>query len=157
MKITKTKGFTLMEMMVALGIFAILTAVVTSQFIIFARNNALQSAARELAGDIQLVKQRAKADSTAYTLQFTSNTTYTYQFINVNTGIAEPPVVKNVTTVVPNYTDITFAQNFPGGLVNCTSRGTISWGTVTLTNSRGSTVSIAVAPTWRLNVVYTPK
>jgi prepilin-type N-terminal cleavage/methylation domain-containing protein len=146
------KGFTLIEMLIVISLIAIITAIAVPQFTRYTQNNALQSAARELAGDIQIIRQRAAADSAAYTLQFLDNTRYTY------TLPPNPAVIKNVTTLT-DYSDIRFDENtFPGNRIMFQPRGTMAqWGRVRLTNNRGSTVLLTASPPiGRINVVYTP-
>ena len=81
MKINKAKGFSLMELMIVIGIIAILAAIAIPQYNIFTYNNALKSAARDLAGDIQLIRQTAMSNNPNmlnYTLNFVNNTQYNY-------------------------------------------------------------------------------
>ncbi|OGP68370.1 MAG: hypothetical protein A2W27_11705 [Deltaproteobacteria bacterium RBG_16_44_11] len=151
MKLKKSNGFSLIEFLIVISLIAIITAIAVPQFTRYTQNNALQSAARELAGDIQIIRQRAMADSAAYTLQFLDNTRYTY------TLPPNPAVIKNVTTLT-DYPDITFGQTFPGSVIIFQPRGTMAqWGTITLTNNRGSTVLLTASPPiGRINVEYTP-
>jgi prepilin-type N-terminal cleavage/methylation domain-containing protein len=147
-KLTKKNGFTVIELMIVIGIIAVLTTIAVTNFRIYTRNNALQSAARALAGDIQIIRQRAMADSPVvpYTLQFLNATQYTY------TLPPNPAVIKDVTTFFP---DILFNPNptFVGNVITFQSRGSINFGTVTLTNNRGSTVTLTASPPiGRINV-----
>jgi prepilin-type N-terminal cleavage/methylation domain-containing protein len=153
-KMNKAKGFSLMELMIVIGIIAILAAIAVPQYNIFTYNNALKSAARELAGDIQLIRQTAMSNNTTYTLNFVNNTRYNYC---IPPGCIPPngqPTIKDVTTFHP---DITFAQNFAGNQITFNQRGTMApWGTITLTNFRQSTVTLtATPPAGRINVQYT--
>ncbi|MGD0022052.1 MAG: prepilin-type N-terminal cleavage/methylation domain-containing protein [Smithellaceae bacterium] len=164
MKINKAKGMSLLELTIVISIIAILTALIIPQFNRYTRNNALQSAARELAGDIKIIRQRAMAGGPTtvplpYTLQFLNNTTYSY---TVPSDILPYPALtftKKVTNFSP---DITFVQTFPLNTMTFQQRGTISETlgadrTITLTNGRGSTVVITANIVGRINVQYTPQ
>lgn len=153
MKINKPKGFSLMELMIVIGIIAILAAIAVPQYNIFTYNNALKSAARDLAGDIQLIRQNAMSNNSTYTLNFTSNTQYNYCIPPSCIPPNGQPTQKDVTTFHP---DITFVQNF-GAKITFTPRGTMTpLGTITLSNSRNSTVKLTASPpAGRINVQYT--
>lgn len=162
-KIRKTKGFSLIEVLIVIVILTILATIAVPQFNVYTHNNALKSAARDLAGDIQIIRQKAMAGSESttvvlpYTLNFLSNTTYNYK---LPSDLAPYPAVTINKSVTTFYPDITFIQTFPGNVMTFLSNGTIKETLVTsmtiiLTNSRGSTVTLTVTnPSGRINVTY---
>ena len=152
-----------MELMIVISIMAILAAIAVPQYNIFTYNNALKSAARELAGDIQLIRQKAMAGSPSatvplpYTLLFLDNTSYKYTIPSDIAPYNALTITKKVTDFHPDIS-IKFADiTFPGNQVIFQGRGTIApWGKVTLTNFRQSTVTLTASPpAGRINVQYT--
>ena len=159
-KIKEEKGFSLIEMMIVIGILAILVAIAAPQWNVYVRNNALKSAARDLAGDIQIIRQRAMAGSPSpfvalpYTLQFLDGTRYTFTLPADLAPFQAIITTKNIATFYP---DIKFLQiTFPGNQIQFQARGTMAlWGQVILTNDRGSQVTLkAIPPAGRINVTY---
>lgn len=79
-KLRKGGGFTLIEMMVTLGILAILLGLVTLNAPSFLATFRLSSGARQVATDLQLVRMKAIAQNRKFRALFTAgSTTYEVQ------------------------------------------------------------------------------
>lgn len=148
MKIKETKGFSFVEMAVIIAIIIVLTTLAAPSFTRSSQNRNLQTAARSIAADINYLRQRAMAESTPYTLNFLSNTTYSYALPN----LPNPPlnVTKNITDVCSG---LTYTTNFEGAALTIQPRGSFSnLGTITVIHPNGSKVTIAASITGRINV-----
>ena len=129
----KCKGFTIIELMVTVGILAVLVTIAIPNFHRISSNGNLRTAARDLVADFNALKARAMAENIQYVLTFNGDNTY------MSPGLA------NVKSPGSIGQDITFtAPNFGGGTaVTFSTRGTLTAGSVVLRNSRGSTAQIA--------------
>jgi type IV fimbrial biogenesis protein FimT len=128
----KIKGFTILELMVTLGILAVVLTIAIPDFHRISSNGNLKTAARDLVADFNALRARAMAENTQYVLTFNGDNTY------MSPGL---PNVKSPASIAK---DITFAPpNFGGGTtVTFSTRGTLTAGSVVLRNSRGSTAQI---------------
>jgi prepilin-type N-terminal cleavage/methylation domain-containing protein len=142
----RCKGFTLVEVLVTVILIGIIAAVAGLNLVNYTINRNLRSAARGVASDIALCKERAISQNTTYAINFNGASSYTIQ----DTVTPGPVVTKNLTEF---GSDIQiFAVDFGGGpQVNFSARGTISpltpppgVNSVILRNSRGSTATITV-------------
>jgi len=126
------KGFTILELMVTLGILAVVLTIAIPDFHRISSNGNLKTAARDLVADFNALKARAMAENTQYVLTFNGDNTY------MSPGL---PNVKSPASIAK---DITFdPPNFGGGTtVTFSTRGTLTAGSVVLRNSRGSTAQI---------------
>ena len=134
------KGFTMLEMIIVIGIVAILLKISSSMFTSYKHNTNLREAAGALAEDMKLAKQRAMAENVNYTITFDLN--------NNRYEITSPPGCCSTCTTHCTY-DVTkklisfgtgikiLSQNY-GGTMNFQTRGTCDAGMVTLQNSLNS-------------------
>jgi prepilin-type N-terminal cleavage/methylation domain-containing protein len=148
----KKLGFSLVELVVVIAIAATLLAIGVPNFNKYIQNSNLKDAARSLEGDIQIVKQRAVAESANYTISFDGvNNSYT-----INTV---PAITRNLTS----FGNIILADtgNINNNTITLLSRGTAdttsNHDTITLRNVVLSLASIQTTSMGRVNVSYTIK
>jgi len=145
-----SKGFSLIEVLIAIVVIGIVAAVAGLNLHAYTLNRNLKSAAREIASDFTLCKQKAASESKTYQIVFNSPSAGSY---TIQTTIStDPTVVKSVSSFGK---DITIDSETFGGTVNFNSRGTITpLGNVNLRNSRNSTATITVTTMGRANVTF---
>lgn len=86
-------GFTVLELMVAIGIAAIVMAVAVPSFMSWLPTLRLSSAARQVATDLQVARMKAISQNTSYTVTFTpSNGTYSYSTDSRDIGQLYPGI-----------------------------------------------------------------
>jgi type II secretion system protein H len=145
------KGFSLIELVIVIGLIGILSAVTAYSWLGYRDNANLKAAAREVMSDIASSKQRAVSEGIQYRLTFTANTN--------NYTISAAPFAtaqtKSLTDFGPGLS--VSATNFTAGQVIFLPRGTLSsnTGTITLTNNRNSTATITINITGRAHVQFT--
>ncbi len=147
---TSQQGFTFPEMLIVLILIVIVAAIGYGAFSRMAVNSSLKTAARDIAADFQLARQRAMAENTSLTITFDKgNHAYT----------VPTPGGGTLTKTLASYgAGITFTNvNLSGGnTIVFQPRGTTQqWGNVALQNNRGSTATITVNSTGRANVQFT--
>jgi len=137
------KGFTLVEMMVVIGIVAILALITVPNIISWRPKAALSGAARILKADLGLAKSRAIRDN--------ANVTVTFDTVNEEYRIVD----NNGTTI--KFRRLTSSNiggtTFAGDTVTFDRRGrSTSSGDIDLTNTSG-TVKIVISLLGRIQVV----
>jgi prepilin-type N-terminal cleavage/methylation domain-containing protein len=148
----RCKGFSLIELLVVVILIGIICAVAGLNLVNYTKNRNLRSAARGVASDFAICKERAISESTTYRITFV-NGGNGYTIKNVDN-----PAVPDVSKLLSEYgTDIVIQNaDFGGGpQVEFQARGTVSplgENSVTLENSRHSTVTITVSMTGRTYV-----
>ncbi|HVO67326.1 MAG TPA: GspH/FimT family pseudopilin [Syntrophales bacterium] len=152
------KGFSLIELMVVICLIATIGAIAGLNLVNYTNNRNLKSAARDIASDFAICKERAISESTTYQITFVNGgKNYTIQ------NVGNPPGPITTKLLSQFSTDITVQiANFAGGQqVNFLARGTVSplppapgVGFVTLSNSRGSQATINVNIMGRTYVTF---
>lgn len=138
----KARGFTIVELIIAMVVLAILIMIAIPNFHRLAINGNLKTAARDLIADLNALRENAMANNTqcirpltgeCFDLTFNlGNNTYT-----VNPASGLPNGGKSPASIA---SDIHLTA---GTAVTFLTRGTLSQGgSVVLTNSRGSTATI---------------
>lgn len=129
--LTDRRGFSLAEILVAIGIFAILAAIATPQFIAFQPKNRLNGAARQIYSELMWARSKAVNDNSSYVVTFPTNQTMQIA------GSATKTV--NIQT---EYSDVTLTST--ASTITFSSRGTTDVApTITLTNA-GGTKSVTI-------------
>jgi prepilin-type N-terminal cleavage/methylation domain-containing protein len=129
--LTDRRGFSLAEILVAIGIFVILAAIATPQFIAFRPKNRLNGAARQIYSELMWARSKAVNDNSSYVVTFPTNQTMQIA------GSATKTV--NIQT---EYSDVTLTST--ASTITFSSRGTTDVApTITLTNP-GGTKSVTI-------------
>jgi prepilin-type N-terminal cleavage/methylation domain-containing protein len=123
------QGFTFPELLMVLVLITIIAGISYGAFNRMSINSNLRTAARDIASDCQLARQRAMSENTNLTITFNSG---------------------DHTFTVPIH-----SINIPGASVVFTPRGTTQQqGTVVLINNRASKATIDINSTGRANVTF---
>ena len=143
---SKQSGFTLLEMMIVIGLLSILTGIAVPNFLSYLPKHRLNGAARQLMGDLMAARMQAIKLNHRARVFFYSNHEYKICDDADNNGIvtAEEGDVQ-LRDIQNEYFDVTFDSSDPPDPV-FSSRGTATNVTITLQNSSGSkdiTTSIA--------------
>jgi prepilin-type N-terminal cleavage/methylation domain-containing protein len=143
------KGFTLVELMIAIAVIAIIAAIGGLSLHSYTLNRNLKSAAREIVSDFFVSRSRAVSEGKNYRIVFDiPGSSYTIQPGTFT------PVTKSPAAF---WSDIRIIDaNFGNGqTVNFLARGTMSpFGNIKLGNSRQSYAIIKVNITGRTYVTF---
>lgn len=141
------RGATLMELLVTLGIIAVLggMSVLGSQQL--STSYRVRSAARDIMGDLQFARLSAIKEGRTYTVCFTPGDNVVTSYLITNDPAAcasvNPPI--RTTTI----SGVTAVENFAGTSVAFAAQGTVSGGggTMAVTSLNGArTVTVALGP-----------
>ena len=91
-------GFTLVELMIVIFLLAIISAIGGLALQNYTLNRNLRTAARDIASDFTIYKERAVSDSITYQIAFNTPAAGSYTIQSVVNG----PVVTNLTTKSPS-------------------------------------------------------
>jgi len=144
-----TGGFSMVELLLTLVLLSIVLAIAAPTLRGWADNSNLKGAARGISGDIYGLKERATAESRQYRIVFNVNPTNTYLLQQGTVSGAPYNTIETRTFQEYGNVQMTSANQF-----DVTTRGTMSAGTIVLTNSRGSTATITTLQTGRAHVTY---
>jgi prepilin-type N-terminal cleavage/methylation domain-containing protein len=156
MKYNGQRGYSLVEILITIAILIILAAIAIPSFQGYVINTNLKSAGRDLSADFFNCKERAVAESRMYRITFNVGANYIIEQCN-NTG---SPC--NGYTTIATKTPATFNANIQitnaafgnGSSITFQTRGTATPGSVTLTNSRGSTAIVRTNITGKPSVQF---
>jgi prepilin-type N-terminal cleavage/methylation domain-containing protein len=160
-KIKKNNGFTLIEMIIVIAILGIVLAIGAPYFTAYRNSANLKEAARDIASDIQLYKQRAASENVRYRITFNAAATpnnYTIareSVLNLNDFAVIG--TKQVAFGNPSITMVAAPSFFPGGTayIDLYPRGTSGNGIVELKHaSISSTYKITTSTMGRVHVDY---
>jgi len=142
------RGFTLLEIIMVVILILIVCGIAFQGFNRMSINSSLRTAARDIASDFQLTRQRAMAESATLTITFdTGNHTYT----------VPTPGGGSLTKTLASYgSGITINSITTDAAIGFQPRGTTTSppGVIVLTNSRASTATISINSTGRANVTF---
>ena len=120
----KHRGFSLVEMMVVIGVFGLLTALSLPAFSRYVRSNRVSTSVSRFAADLQMARSRAIANGRVIRVATTGNT---YRITDISSGevlnnrTLERGVVVQVDTQVQFYPwGVADAANFN---VGCSTSG----------------------------------
>jgi type IV fimbrial biogenesis protein FimT len=147
------KGFSFIEVLTVIAILGIVSSMAAYSWQRYVANNNLRTAARDLAADIALYRQKAVGENNNYTISFDmGNNSYT--ITNVATGVSNSPKSPSDIVKDPDV-KLNSVAFFPGGvIITIQSRGLVGNGTITMTNSRGSQATITVSSAGRTDLQF---
>ena len=151
MRINKTKGFTLVELMIVIAIMSIVAAIASFSWQRYVNNANLRTAARELVSDMANTKQMAVSEGVKYRMTITAGTPGSYTIEQRNAADTAYTVIRTKSPTDSgaglyfNSTNIIIFQ----------SRGTNSTGTIVLKNSMNYKATITSNITGKTYVTFT--
>jgi type II secretion system protein H len=167
-KITKTNGFTLLELMIVLTIFGIMASTASFYMGRYTNNTNLRAAARQLASDMANAKQRSVTEGLCYRIVITTGTPGNYTMERADcaccSACSSPCTSTPTFTVMVGFpkspTDEKKAglrinsNTYAGNIIYFQPRGTTSLGSAVLQNSRGSSATITSNITGKTYVTF---
>ncbi len=160
MKVKRTSGFSLIEMLTVIAILTIILAIAMPNFNHYIHNTNLKTAGRDLAGDIFNTKQTAAAQGVHYKIIFDTGAN-NYRMIKGGLNDADAydeatAVTKSLGSIAGYITiDSTTYTPDDNPQIVFQPRGTTSAGSITLKNDIGSTIGITTSVMGKVSVDYT--
>ena len=144
--IQKQRGFSLIEMLMVIAIVMIMSAIALPFFGGFLDNRNLKNAARDIAGDIFELKERAISEDSQYQIQFNQGAN--------NYALTGGASAMNVTKSSSAFGSGIFISALSQPTFILQARGIVSNGSITLQNNRGSTATINISLSGRTSVTW---
>ncbi len=142
-----SKGFSLVELMIVIALMGIMAGIGSFAWSKYTMNANLRAAARDVASDIFVTREKAVSESTGYRITFDVGGN-SYTIANTVTGTSQ---TKALGAFAPGI--VLQSASF-GGNMNFQARGTVDAGNLVLRNSRNSTATITVNITGRTYVSF---
>lgn len=147
------KGFSLTELIVVIGIFAVVTAFAVPALNHYSSNSNLRTAAREVTSDIFMFRERAISEDRQYRITYNTGTgAYSIEQGTYSGAPYTSIQVKNVNAAAADAQ--ISAITFQNQQIIFQTRGTVTTGTMTLANRFGSTATITVNTAGRTYVQF---
>ena len=149
-------GFTITEIIIVLSLLSIVALIALPSFQNMAVNGNLKSAARDLASDVALLRERALAENRMYRISLNlAGGTYTL----LECDAPGSPCASWTPIQIKNFTGFARDITFDSGSTTIMDysfqpRGIVTSGTMALRNGRGSTATINISPSGRQNVQF---
>lgn len=155
MKIKKTNGFSLLELMIVLTIFGVMASIASFSYQRYVNNTNLRAAARQLTTDMAKTKQKSVSEGLNYRMTITVGTpgSYTIEKRNADNTASTDTVTKSPTDENKPGLSIS-STTYVGNIILFQPRGTTSFGRVVLQNSRGSSATITSNITGKTYVTF---
>jgi type IV fimbrial biogenesis protein FimT len=144
------RAFTLIELVIALAIMAILMTIALPNFQTFMVQRRLNGAAREVYGDLASARGQAVSMNKWVALNIDSNHAYTLFHDDNKNGAVDTGETIATKDLHPTYHDVLFSTA-TGTVITFYPNGTGSTGTLGLTGGSGSK-SITVSSNGRINI-----
>jgi type IV fimbrial biogenesis protein FimT len=144
------RGFNVAEMMVTMGVFAVVMAVAVPSFLAFRPSMQLNGASREVLGKLMWARSKAVEQNSTYVVIFPTD--HTFQMFNDTNGNSTLDVGEWTQTIdlQTDYSDVTFSKSGVDPTFN--SRGTTG-GTTTITlNNESGSKTVTVTPTGNVKI-----
>lgn len=143
----RVSGFTVLELMVAIGIAAVVMGIAVPSFLTWLPTLRLSSAARQVATDLQVARMKAISQNRKFRLNFNTSTSYYVQADLDNNGTIGASENESGPFSLPD--GITASPL--GSTSEFYSRGTASAvDTITLQNVNGETKSVQISTVGRV-------
>jgi len=146
----RQSGFTLIEMMIVIGVLTIMASIAIPSFMSLLPGMRLNGAARQVMGDLMAARMKAVKQNNRFRVFFNNPGTNEYTILDDdnNNNSADTGEATTAKNIQDNYHDVTFSSStnpifYP--------RGTAYGTTVTVTNSSGSK-DVKVAITGRVKI-----
>jgi prepilin-type N-terminal cleavage/methylation domain-containing protein len=156
MDVMRRNGFSLVELMIAIGIIGILSTIAAVSWNRYVTNTNLRTAAREIEADLFSIKERAIGERIYYRL--TLNVLANNYTIDKGTVSGAPYTVIQTKNPVTFGSDIYISSDttFTGGQIIFQPRGTLgtTTGSIVLKNGRSSKATITINITGRTHVRF---
>jgi prepilin-type N-terminal cleavage/methylation domain-containing protein len=169
----KIKGYTIVELLIVIVIIGIMLVVASFSWQKYVANSNLKTGARKVAADFALYRARAIAEGRDYTITINIQPNNNYTIYAPATGGTGGLLEYNPAPVTPTDTptdasqtqdaQITAVDFTTCSIIRFTARGLVEhcavkpaaqndYGTVTLTNRRGSKVPVEIDSRGRVDV-----
>jgi prepilin-type N-terminal cleavage/methylation domain-containing protein len=149
-----TRGFSLVEVLIVIAILGVVSGMAVLAWQRIVDNNNLRTAARDVAADMALYRQKAMGKNDNYKISFDiANNSYSITHLPKAGGAADPAVNKLLSVFGSGVKlqSLTFTAND----IDIQSRGLVDAGSITLVNGRGSQAVITVGFAGRTNLQFT--
>ena len=148
----KESGFTLIEMMIVIAVFAIVAAIAIPNFMSLLPGMRLNGAARQVMGDLMAARMKAVKLNQRTKVFFYSSSQYkTCDDANNDATVADGEGDVVDRSIQANYHDVSFVLASTADPV-FSPRGTATNRTITLENSSGSkSITISIAGRVKIN------
>lgn len=140
-KIKKIKGFTLIEVLVAIGIMAILAGIGIPAFNLYQPTIQLSGSTREIISNLRYAEQLAVAEQVEYGIRFATSTNQ-YQLVRFS---SQEQIL--ITKTLPDKVSFQQVSGFTNDEVKYNPYGAVrEEGSIVLVNTRNETKTILVRP-----------
>ncbi len=168
-KITDKRGFTLIELIVTISIFAVVMAIAIPSFLTYRPTMRLKGAARDISSAFQFARMKAVSENNTFAVKFTGNSYSIYDDNDNDDKYADtvdPLDIAVRTLTLPDGISFGVGANvtkgvsgggapadfitFGGDACDFQSRGTADSGTVYITNTKDESYAVTVSSSGRV-------
>lgn len=154
----KIEGFTLIEAIIVLSLFALLSAIATPSLLNWRSNAKLRGAASNLKSDLELAKLKAIQENGMVAINFSEDGYTVFKDDGATKGIHDPSENLYGSQSLPagvkiDLGETTFTDDGHGGqYTRFSGKGTTQNGTAHLANSRGTTKKVTINILGRIRI-----